>query len=76
MPTEKSKFTIEGFYKKYDNYPFSVNDSISLASKGGDFGIFGNEEVLSVSKGRTYGFEILAGKDIKGFNIILSYTFL
>ena len=77
LPTEKSKFTLEGFYKKYDNYPFSVNDSISLASKGGDFGVFGNEEVLSISKGRTYGFEVLAQeKDIKGFNIILSYTFV
>ncbi len=77
LPTEKSKFSLEGFYKKYDNYPFSVNDSISLASKGGDFGIFGNEEVLSISKGRTYGFEVLAQeKNIKGFNIILSYTFV
>jgi hypothetical protein len=54
-----------------------VNDSIALASKGGDFGTYGDEEVLSISKGRTYGFEVLAQeKNIKGFNVILSYTFV
>ena len=77
LPNDKSKFTVEGFYKVYDSYPFSVNDSIALASKGGDFGTYGDEEVLSISKGRTYGFEVLAQeKDIKGFNVILSYTFV
>jgi hypothetical protein len=77
LPTDNSKFTVEGFYKKYANYPFSVNDSIALASKGGDFGTYGDEEVLSISKGRTYGFEVLAQeKNLKGFNVILSYTFV
>ncbi len=77
LPNEKSKITVEGFYKKYRNYPFSVKDSIALASKGGDYGTYGDEEVLSISDGRTYGFEILAReKNIKGFNIILSYTFV
>ncbi|MBN2173898.1 MAG: TonB-dependent receptor [Bacteroidales bacterium] len=77
LPNDKSKFTVEGFYKFYRDYPFSVNDSVTLANKGGDFGTVGNEEVLSIGKGRAYGFEILAReKDIKGFNIILSYTFV
>ncbi len=77
LPNEKSKFTVEGFYKMYDSYPFSTNDSIALASKGGDFGTYGDEEVLSISKGRAYGFEVLAQeKNIKGFNVILSYTFV
>jgi hypothetical protein len=77
LPTDQSKFTVEGFYKKYSNYPFSVADSVSLANKGGGFGVFGNEEVVSTSKGRAYGFEVLAReKDLFGFNIILSYTFV
>ncbi|MBN1338753.1 MAG: TonB-dependent receptor [Bacteroidales bacterium] len=77
LPDEKSKFTIEGFYKLYDQYPFSVQDSISLASKGGDFGTFGDEALVSTSQGRAYGFEVLAReKDLLGFNIILSYTFV
>jgi len=74
-PNEKSKFTIEGFYKNYSRYPFSVQDSISLANKGGDFGIVGDEEVTSEGKGSAYGLEVLAReKDLAGFNIILSYT--
>jgi len=77
LPNEQSKFTVEGFYKKYSNYPFSVKDSVSLANKGGGFGVFGNEEVVSTSFGRAYGFEVLAReKDWFGFNIILSYTFV
>jgi hypothetical protein len=77
LPNEKSKFTIEGFYKFYNDYPFSVRDSVALANKGGDFGTFGDEEVVSVAEGRAYGFEILAReKDFFGFNIILSYTFV
>ena len=40
----KSRFTIS-FYKDYSRYPFSLNDSISLANVGSDFGVVGNEEV-------------------------------
>jgi hypothetical protein len=76
-PSENSIVSIEGFYKQYNNYPFSLLDSISLSSKGGDFGTFGDEPLKSVSKGRTYGFEIYAkSKDLLGFNAILSYTFV
>lgn len=76
-PDEKSKISIEGFYKWYHNYPFSVSDSVAISSKGGDYGVFGDEEVISSSEGNAYGFEILArDKDLWGFNFILSYTFV
>ena len=75
LPDLNSKITLEGFYKKYSNYPFSVTDSISIASKGADFGTYGDEEVLSTGEGRAYGAEFLyRNKDLKGFNIIFSYT--
>jgi len=71
----KSRFTVEGFFKKYDRYPFSIKDSISLANIGSDFGVVGNEEVSSTSNGRAYGFEFLyQQKLIKGFYAILAYT--
>jgi len=71
------KFSVEGFYKWYDHYPFSVRDSINIASKSADYGTFGDEEVVSISKGKAYGFEVLAqDKDLFGFNFILSYTFV
>lgn len=75
IPSSSSKVTLEGFYKVYSRYPFSVNDSISLASKGADYSIFGDEEVISIGKGRSYGIELLyRNKDLLGFNIIASYT--
>ena len=74
-PDEQSTISIEGFFKNYRNYPFSISDSIPLASKGGDFGVFGDEEVTSTSEGRAYGMELLArSRNLLDFNIVLSYT--
>ena len=71
----RSRFTIESFYKDYSRYPFSLNDSISLANVGSDFGVVGNEAVESTSEGRSYGLEFLyQQKLIKGFYAILAYT--
>ncbi|SED55396.1 TonB-dependent Receptor Plug Domain [Tenacibaculum sp. MAR_2010_89] len=76
-PNTTSKLTFEGFYKRYSDYPFSVRDQISLANLGADFGVVGNEEVVSNSKGRAYGFEILAQKkSYKGLYGIAAYTFV
>ncbi len=70
-------FTVEGFHKKYKNYPFSLRDSVSLANKGGDFGVVGDEEVKSISSGRAYGFEILNRTRLdKKLNLITAYTFV
>lgn len=75
LPTEQSFLSIEGFFKFYRDYPFSLNDSIALANKGADFGTFGDEQVLSIAEGRSYGVEFLARhKDLLGFNTVLSYT--
>jgi outer membrane receptor for ferrienterochelin and colicin len=74
-PSQMLQFTLEGFFKDYANYPFSVNDSISLANKGNDFGVLGDEEVVSISKGRAYGVEFLARiNNQKNLNGNISYT--
>jgi len=73
--TPNSKMTLEGFYKGYSDYPVSVNDSISLANKGGDFGVYGNEEVLSTGTGRSYGIEAYVREKLfKKIDVIASYT--
>lgn len=70
-----AKFTLEGFYKFYRNYPASIVNKVSLANLGADFGAIGNEAVLSTSKGRSYGLEFLMQqKLIKGFFGIFSAT--
>lgn len=76
-PNNSSKMSVEGFYKTYKNYPFSVRNQISLANLGADFGVVGNEEVTSNSEGRAYGFELFAQKkSYAGLYGILSYTFV
>lgn len=75
LPSASSALSVEGFYKLYRDYPFSVNDSISIASKGNDYGTFGDEEVLSIAKGRAYGMEVLfRHRNLWGFNVVGSYT--
>jgi hypothetical protein len=70
-----TRFTIEGFYKDYDNYPQSVSRGVSLANEGGDFGVVGNEAVRSISQGRAYGLEFFAQQKLyKGFYGIVAVT--
>jgi outer membrane receptor for ferrienterochelin and colicin len=77
LPDENIQLTVEGFYKKYSRYPFSVRDSVPLSSKSADYGIFGDEELVSISNGRAYGFEILGRlKEFKRTNLVFSYTFV
>lgn len=76
-PSDKTLITVEGFYKRYKNYPFSVTDSVPLSTKGADFGTYGDEELKPISDGRAYGFEILARtQDMFGINAVVSYTFV
>ncbi len=54
-----TKVSVEGFWKEYSNYPFTTRDSINLANLGADFGVIGNEPVVSIGEGRAYGVEFL-----------------
>ena len=75
LPNESSRLSVEGFLKLYNNYPVSLIDSVSIASKGADYGTFGDEPVKSVGKGRAYGAEFLyRNKSLLGFNTLISYT--
>lgn len=70
-----SRFSVEGFFKQYFNYPFLLRDSVSLANQGGDFGVIGNTELSSNNKGRSYGVEFLYEQKLyKGFYGIVAYT--
>ena len=74
--TPTIRFTVEGFYKRYDNYPVSLTDSVSLANLGGDFSVLGNEPVASIGLGRTFGVELLFQQKLtRNFYGILACTF-
>lgn len=77
LPKPSTKITIEGFHKWYGNYPFSLRDSISLANLGSDFGVLGNEPVVSISSGRSYGIEFFAQQKLtNSIYGIISYTYV
>ena len=66
---------IEGFYKVYKDMPLSVTDGIPLACKGNDYGIVGNELLVSGAKGNAYGLEASVRWQIPGkLNLIGSFT--
>ena len=73
------RFTAEGFLKLYDNYPMLVTsgDTIPLANLGVDFGVVGDRPVANLTKGRSYGLELLAQQKLqKGFYGIVALTFV
>lgn len=75
LVTSSARFTLEGFFKKYGNYPVSVTNGVSLANLGADFSVLGNEPVTSVGLGRTYGMEFLYQKKFtNNYYAILAYT--
>lgn len=76
-PVDNIVFSLEGFYKQYDQYPVSVRDQISLATKGSDFGVIGDEEVLSDGKGNAYGVEFMNRiQNASGLTTVTSYTWV
>lgn len=68
-------FSLEGFYKHYSNYPVSLRDGVSLASRMIAYGQVGDEATRSVGRGRAYGLELVAQlTDWRGINLGLIYT--
>jgi hypothetical protein len=75
LPSEALRFTVEGFYKRWNHVPVSVRNGISLANLGGDFNVLGNEEVTTDGRGEAYGVEFFAQKKLTDrFFGIVSYT--
>ncbi len=75
LVTPSARFSLEAFYKKYNNYPVSITDSVSLANLGADFSVLGNEPIASVGLGRSYGLEFLYQKKFTNdYYLILAYT--
>lgn len=76
MPDNNMRLSVEGFYKHYSKYPFSVSEGLSIASKGADYGEVGDEEIVSTGKGRAYGVEFLFKVlEWNNMNITSTYTF-
>lgn len=57
IPRNDIRFTLEGFYKMYRNYPISTASGISYANLGTDFSAVGGEDYTAGGRGRVYGIE-------------------
>ena len=70
-----ARLTIEAFRKVYNQYPISVLDGISIANKGADFEVLGNEAILDTGSGLSEGLEILFQQKLSNnFYGIFAYT--
>jgi hypothetical protein len=77
LPAADARLSLEAFSKRYADYPFLTQEGVSLANLGADFGVIGNAPAASVSRGRSYGVELLAQRKLrKGAYGIASYTFV
>lgn len=77
LPKPTTRFTVEGFYKRYSRYPVSVRNGISLANLGNTFNAIGNEAVTSSGKGQAYGVEaFFQQKLVKNLFVVASYTYV
>ena len=57
---DRLALALEGFYKLYSQVPLSVVDGVPLTCKGNDYGVTGNEALVSTAQGRAYGAELSA----------------
>ncbi len=71
----KSRITLEAYYKRYRNYPFSIRNQVAIANFGNDFGVVGTEPLTPTGEGRAYGVELLYQQRLyRGFYGVLAYT--
>ncbi len=74
--SQSARITIEGFHKQYNQFPISVRDGVSLANKGADFGVLGNELISTSGEGRAYGIEFLYDQKLnKNLYAVFAYTY-
>ena len=74
--SKSASVSVEGFFKDYSDYPVSLRDGVSLANKGAGFEVLGNEPVVTIGRGRSYGAEFLFQQKLtNNFYGIFSYTY-
>lgn len=77
MPERSLRFTLEGFYKRYSDYPISESTGISMANQGTEYGSVGSERLLTQGKGDAYGVEFFMQKKMTDkLFYVLSYSYV
>ena len=72
---DRLAISLEGFYKLYSQVPLSTADQVPLTCKGNDYGVTGNEALISTAQGRAYGVELSARWQIPNkINLVGAFT--
>lgn len=72
---DRFMISAEGFFKRYNRIPLSLQDNIPLTCKGDNYGVVGNEALASTANGRAYGLETMFRWQASGkFNLVSSLT--
>ena len=72
---DRIMISAEGFFKRYNRIPLSLQDNIPLACKGNDYGTSGDELLVSSAQGRAYGLELMVRWQLPDrFNLVGALT--
>jgi hypothetical protein len=70
------RVSLEGFYKRYSDYPFLLSDNISFANAQAEYVAVGTQPSASISEGRAYGVELYIQQKLKkNYWWMTSYTY-
>jgi hypothetical protein len=70
------RFSLEGYYKRYNNMPYLWDDNISFTQAIGAYVAVGDQVSSSIAQGRAYGLELFLQQKLKGtYWWTMSYNF-
>jgi hypothetical protein len=75
--TNGYRLKLEGFHKKYDDYPFLLIDSISFANANANYVLVGDQPADASSEGQAYGLEFQIKQKLRqSWSWSLAYSFV
>jgi len=70
------RFSLEGYYKGYNQMPYLLEDGMSFSQAIGAYVAVGDQRSSSIAEGRTYGLELFLQQKLKGtYWWTMSYNF-
>lgn len=73
---ETYRFSLEGYFKRYNDMPYLWDDAMPFAQAIGDYVAVGDQVSSSVAQGRSYGLELFLQQKLKGtYWWTMSYNF-
>lgn len=73
---ETYRFSLEGYFKRYNDMPYLFDDAMPFSQAIGDYVAVGDQISSSIAEGRAYGLELFLQQKLKGtYWWTMSYNF-